>query len=84
METAEVATITKWGIDPVHSEIGFKIKHLMITNIKGVFKEFDASIYTTNEDFLTAEIDFRINPASVDTGDANRDEPLKNPDFFDV
>ena len=84
METAEVATITKWGIDPVHSEIGFKIKHLMITNIKGVFKEFDASIYTTNEDFLTAEIDFRMNPASVDTGDAKRDEHLKNPDFFDV
>jgi len=35
---------TKWGIDPAHSEISFKVKHLMITNVKGVFKEFDASI----------------------------------------
>lgn len=84
MKTAEVITQTKWSIDPVHSEIGFKIKHLMITNIKGVFKEFDASIYTTNEDFLTAEIDFWMNPASVDTGDAKRDEHLAGPDFFDV
>ena len=84
METAAIATKTKWGIDPIHSEIGFKIKHLMITNIKGVFREFDASIYTTNEDFLSAEIDFWMNPASVDTGDAKRDEHLQGPDFFDV
>ena len=43
---------TKWGIDPTHSEISFKVKHLMITNVKGVFKEYDASIYTTGEDFM--------------------------------
>ena len=47
METVATPVKTKWGIDPVHSEIGFKIKHLMISNIKGVFKEFEASIYTT-------------------------------------
>lgn len=84
METTEVTTKTKWGIDPVHSEISFKIKHLMITNVKGVFKEFDASIYTTGEDFMTAEIDFWMNPASVDTRDEKRDEHLKSADFFDV
>ena len=50
---------TKWGIDPTHSEIAFKVKHLMITNVKGVFKEFEASVYTTGEDFMTAEIDSR-------------------------
>ncbi len=75
---------SKWVIDPSHSEIAFKVKHLMITNIKGVFKEFDASIYTTDNDFLTSEIDFWMNPASIDTGDANRDGHLKGPDFFDV
>ena len=84
METTAVSTKTKWGIDPVHSEISFKVKHLMITNVKGVFREFDASIYTTDEDFMTAEIDFWLNPASVDTGDEKRDAHLKSPDFFDV
>jgi polyisoprenoid-binding protein YceI len=75
---------TKWGIDPVHSEISFKVKHLMITNVKGVFKEYEASIYTTGEDFMTSEIDFWLNPASVDTGAPDRDTHLKSPDFFDV
>ena len=84
METTAVATKTKWGIDPAHSEIGFKVKHLMITNVRGEFKEFDGSIYTTGEDFMTAEIDFWINPASVTTGDEKRDAHLKSADFFDV
>jgi polyisoprenoid-binding protein YceI len=84
METKEVLTKTKWGIDSAHSEIGFKIKHLMITNVKGVFKEFGASIYTTGEDFMTAEIDFWMNPASISTGDEKRDEHLISPDFFDI
>src|SRR4051812_29800101 len=74
----------KWSIDAVHSEIGFKVKHLMITNVKGSFKEFDASIYTTAENFITSEIDFWVNPASIDTGDTRRDEHLKSADFFDV
>jgi len=75
---------TKWGIDPTHSEIAFKVKHLMITNVKGVFKEFEASIYTTDEDFMTSEIDFWMSPASVETGVADRDIHLKSADFFDV
>ena len=81
-ETTEL-TKTKWIIDPAHSEIGFKIRHLMITNVKGTFKEYEASIYTTNEDFMSAEVDFWLNPASVDTGDANRDAHVSGPDFFD-
>jgi polyisoprenoid-binding protein YceI len=75
---------TKWGLDPAHSEIAFKVKHLMITNVKGVFKEFEASIYTTDDDFMTSEIDFWMNAASVDTGAPDRDTHLKSPDFFDV
>ena len=77
-------TRSKWVIDPFHSEIAFKVKHLMISKVKGQFKEFEASIYTTGDDFMTAEIDFWVNPGSVDTGNADRDTHLKSPDFFDV
>lgn len=85
-ETATTETLNKvkWIIDPSHSEIAFKVKHLMITNVRGVFREFDASIYTTGEDFMTSEVDFFMNPASVDTGDSKRDEHIKSADFFDV
>ena len=80
----ETITKVKWGIDPVHTEIAFKVKHLMITNVKGVFTEYDATIYTTGEDFVSAEIDFWANAASIDTGDSKRDEHLRSADFFDV
>jgi polyisoprenoid-binding protein YceI len=78
----EALTKTKWGIDPSHSEIGFKVKHLMVANVRGTFKEFDASIYTTGEDFMTAEIDFWLNPATISTGDEKRDAHLKSADFL--
>jgi polyisoprenoid-binding protein YceI len=75
---------TKWVLDAAHSEIGFKVKHLMLTNVKGEFKTFEASIYTTGDDFMSAEIDFWLDPASVDTRSADRDGHLKSADFFDV
>jgi polyisoprenoid-binding protein YceI len=74
----------KWVIDPTHSEIEFKVKHLMVTNVKGKFNEFEASIYTTGDDFMTAEIDCWINADSVDTGNADRDKHLRSADFFDA
>ena len=79
-----MATKTKWIIDPIHSEIGFRVRHLMITNVKGFFKNYEASIYTTGDDFLTAEVDFWVDPASIDTGAPDRDAHLKSADFFDV
>jgi polyisoprenoid-binding protein YceI len=86
METTDVKTETKtkWGIDTAHSEIGFRVKHLMVTNVRGTFKEYDASIYTTGKDFMTAEIDMWINPASISTNEEKRDGHLKSGDFFDV
>jgi polyisoprenoid-binding protein YceI len=80
----EANTKTKWSLDPAHSEIGFKAKYLMFTNVGGSFEEFDASIYTTGEDFMTAEIDCWINAASINTGNEKRDAHLKSADFFDV
>ncbi len=84
METTQALTRTKWSLDSSHSQIGFKVKHLMVTNIRGVFNEYSGSIYTTGDDFPDVEIDLSINPASISTGDAGRDAHLKNPDFFDT
>ena len=75
---------TKWSIDPKHSSIEFKVRHLMIAHVKGSFKVFDASVYTSGKDFTTAEIDLWIDVDSVSTGDKDRDEHLKSIDFFDV
>ena len=75
---------TKWSVDQSHSEISFKVRHLMIAHVKGSFKIFDANIYTTGKDFTTAQIDLWIDAASINTGDEKRDEHLKSADFFDV
>jgi polyisoprenoid-binding protein YceI len=74
---------TKWSISQANSEIAFKIRHLLIFHVKGVFKKFDASIYTETDDFENTEIDLWIDAASVSTGDLKRDEHLKSADFFD-
>lgn len=79
-----MANETKWSIDQTHSSIAFKVRHLMISHVKGHFNTFDASIYTTGKDFRTAVIDVWIDPASISTGDTQRDEHLKGSDFFDV
>ena len=84
MQTMEINTKTKWVIDPMHSEIGFKVKHLVVANVRGAFKEFDASIYTTGDDFTTAEVDLWINPASINTHNEQRDAHLRSADFFDT
>lgn len=75
---------TTWVIDPTHSEIAFKVKHLMISNVKGLFSEFTGQVLTDGEDFSTAEISLTINPATINTGVADRDGHLKSADFFDV
>lgn len=80
----ETSVKTKWAIDPTHSEISFKVKHLMITNVKGVVKEFDAVIHTTDNNFITSDINLHLKPASIDTGVADRDAHLRSADFFDV
>ncbi|GGD80186.1 hypothetical protein GCM10011514_50250 [Emticicia aquatilis] len=75
---------TKWSIDQAHSDITFKVRHLMIAHVKGEFKTFEANIYTSEKDFTTAEIDVWIDAASITTGDVQRDDHLKSVDFLDV
>jgi polyisoprenoid-binding protein YceI len=79
-----MADRTKWTIDKTHSEIDFKVRHLMIAYVKGKFKTFDASIYTNGNNFTAVEIDLWIDASSITTGDAKRDEHLKSADFFDI
>jgi polyisoprenoid-binding protein YceI len=75
---------TKWSIDQAHSEIAFKVRHLMIAHVKGSFKTFDANVYTLGKDFKTAEVDLWIDASSITTRDEERDKHLKSVDFFDV
>ena len=63
---------TKWIIDPIHTEIGFKVKHLMITNVKGFLKNLMPAFILPETIFMAPEIDFWINPASVDMGNPDR------------
>ena len=58
----------KWSLDRVHSDITFKVRHLMISHVRGSFKTFDASIYTTGTDYTTAEVELWIDAASNTTG----------------
>jgi polyisoprenoid-binding protein YceI len=74
-----------WKIDPTHSEIQFKVKHLMITTVTGYFKTFDLEVETETEDFNTASrIEFTADVNSIDTNNQQRDTHLKSADFFDA
>ncbi|MEE1899755.1 hypothetical protein GN157_07000 [Flavobacterium rakeshii] len=75
---------TKWVIDPSHSEIGFKVKHMMFTNVSGSFQKFDAFIETNGDDFENAKIEFTGEVDSITTGNADRDAHLLSADFFDA
>ena len=75
----------KWKIDPAHSEIQFKVKHLMITTVTGYFKTFDLEVETETDDFNTAKkIEFIADIDSIDTNNAQRDTHLKSNDFFNA
>ena len=75
---------TKWVLDPAHSELLFKVRHLMISNVKGEFKEFNASIDAVGDDFTNAKATATIQTASVFTNQNDRDNHLKSADFFEV
>jgi polyisoprenoid-binding protein YceI len=79
-----MATITKWVIDPMHSEVQFKVKHLVISTVSGFFKSFEGTLESENDDFDNANIYFALNIDSIDTNQSQRDEHLKSPEFFDA
>ncbi|WP_407426086.1 YceI family protein [Arcticibacter sp.] len=76
---------TNWKIDPTHSEIQFKVKHLMITTVTGNFNEFDATAVTEEDDFSSvSSVDFTASIDSISTNNSQRDEHLRSADFFDA
>lgn len=75
---------TKWTVDNMHSEIGFKVKHMMITNVSGNFTDFSADATTQGDDFSTAQFNFSAAINSINTGVADRDAHLKADDFFNA
>jgi polyisoprenoid-binding protein YceI len=76
--------ITKWTIDPTHSEIHFKVKHLMVSWVTGSFKEFNATVETEDDDLATAKVRFTAEVNSISTNNEQRDAHLKTGDFFDA
>jgi polyisoprenoid-binding protein YceI len=81
MSTATV-TATKWGIDTTHTEVQFKVKHLVISTVTGFFKKFSGSVESETEDFDGASVNFSLDVNSIDTNQADRDAHLKSADFF--
>ena len=84
MKTKEKKPRVNWSIDKVHSEISFKVRHLMIAFVKGEFKSFDANVITERDDFSDSKIELSIDVQSISTGDEYRDEHLRSPDFFNT
>lgn len=73
-----------WKIDPTHSEVSFKVKHLVISTVTGYFRKFEGSVESGSEDFDGATVNFTADIDSIDTNQSDRDGHLKSADFFDA
>lgn len=78
----ETAAKTKWVLDPTHSELTFKVKHMMIANVKGEFRNFTVEV--DGEDIFKSNVNVTVNASSINTNNEDRDNHLKSADFFDV
>jgi len=75
---------TNWSLDPTHSELQFKVKHLMITTVTGSLNVLSATLVSTSDDFENAQVNFEAETASINTGNSDRDNHLKSGDFFNA
>jgi len=85
-DTATIANYTAgtWTIDAVHSEVGFSIRHMMVSNTKGRFTKVTGGLSLDDADVTKSTVSVDVDIASIDTGDVKRDEHLKSEDFFDA
>mgnify|MGYP003454944834 FL=1 len=74
----------KWNVDAAHSSIGFSVKHMMVSKVRGSFGDFGAEVEANETDLTAANIAFTIKVASINTGNEDRDNHLRSADFFDV
>ncbi len=72
-----------WAIDPVHSEVGFSVRHMMVSKVRGKFTKFSGEL-VTGSDVLDSSVTAEIDLASIETGAEQRDAHLRSPDFFDT
>lgn len=82
--TSQAQATTQWNLDPTHSEVQFKVKHLVISTVTGSFNQFNAAATTHSESWENAEITFSADINSIDTNNEQRDGHLKSADFFDA
>lgn len=76
--------MSTWHIDPAHTEIGFKVKHLVVSTVKGSFGTFEGTLTASDDSFTDAKLTFSADTASITTNNAQRDGHLQSADFFDV
>lgn len=81
---SQTATATTWTIDPLHSEVQFKVKHLMVSTVTGLFSTYEGKLDMVGDDFEDAKITFSADVDSISTGNEQRDGHLKSPEFFDA
>ncbi|TSK05184.1 MAG: YceI family protein [Geobacter sp.] len=79
-----LASASTWNIDPDHSNVGFKVRHLMVSNVKGSFEKHKGTVEINDKDITKSKVAVTIETASVNTNVAKRDEHLRSADFFDV
>ena len=72
-----------WAIDPVHSEVGFTVRHMMVSKVRGKFTGFNGQ-FVTGENPLDSSVTATVDLSSIDTGNADRDNHIRSADFFDV
>lgn len=82
--TTQTDTATTWVIDPMHSEVQFKVKHLVISTVTGSFGQYEGQVEMVGDDFADAKISFSADITSINTGSEQRDGHLKSADFFDA
>lgn len=81
---AAPAGLTEWTIDPSHTHVGFSVPHMVVSEVDGQFKKWSGKVQLDEKSLEKSQVSFAIETASIDTGDAKRDEHLKSPDFFDT
>jgi len=82
MQTTETIQKVAWAVDPIHSMVNFKVKHMMMTTVTGSFDKFSIEAETDGDDFTTGDVVFTAETASVNTGNESRDNHLRGEDFF--